>query len=316
MSPSFHRPSAQEKAMAQKGKTISFWQRLSLLRYWKAMHLSVSEIILRIIAFVLFLGVALSYLYLIFWCFYSGMRNMDDFALNPFGFSKIQISNYIEVFSQIESNGTSFWGMIGNSLFFSFLGPLLCIFVTCQFAYAAAKYRFPGNKLLYVLVLGVTILPLYGTGNGMYKLLYNLGWMNTYWMILTSLGGFNIYFLFFYAFFQSLSWTYAEAAQVDGANPWQIFFRVMLPQALPMFGSLFLMCWITEWNSYASALIYLPQLPTLAVGIYNFRTLAVYTGRMDLLYAACAISMLPPLLLFAFCNKTLMSNVSIGGIKE
>ena len=115
----------------------------TLTHYWKSRHLSVSEIILRCIAFLLFLAVAASYLYLIFWCFYSGMRNADDFAQNPFGFSLPQISNYWEVFSAIESNGTSFFGMIGNSLFFSFLGPFLCIFVTCQFAYAAAKYRFP-----------------------------------------------------------------------------------------------------------------------------------------------------------------------------
>ncbi len=287
-----------------------------LLHYWKSRHLTVSEIILRVVVFIFFLAVAASYVYLVFWCFYSGARNAGDFALNPFGFSSLQLGNYVEVFEVIESNGTSFLGMIGNSLYFSFLGPFLCIFVTCQFAYCAAKYKFPGNKILYILVLAVTILPIYGTGNGMYKLLYNLGWMNTHLMILTSLGGFNIYFLFFYAFFQSLSWTYAEAAQVDGANPWQIFFRVMLPQALPMFGSLFLMCWIVEWNSYASALIYLPKLPTLAVGIYQFKNLTLYQNRSDLLYAACALSMLPPLLLFVFCNKTLMSNVSIGGIKE
>ena len=288
----------------------------SLGRYWKERHLSKSEIVFRVIAFILFLAIAFSYVYLIFWCFYSGMRSHEDFANNPFGFSTIHLENYVDVFKVIESNGASFFEMIGNSLYFSFLGPLLCIFVTCQFAYVASKYRFPGAKFLYVLVLAVTILPIYGTSNGMYKLLYNLGWMNTHLMILTSLGGFNIYFLFFYAFFNSLSWTYAEAAQVDGANPWQIFYKVMLPQALPMFGSLFLMCWITEWNSYATALIYLPKLPTLAVGIYQFKTLTLYNNRSDLLYAACAISMIPPLLLFIFCNKTLMSNVSIGGIKE
>ncbi len=288
----------------------------SLARYWKDRHLSVSEIVLRILAFLFLALVSLSYIYLIFWCFYSGARDKLDLANNPFGFSSLHFENYVDVFSVIESNGTSFFGMILNSLYFSFLGPFLCIFVTCRLAYAAAKYKFPGAKLIYIIVLIVTTLPLYGTSNAQYKLLYNLGWINSRLMLLTSLNGFNIYFLFFYAFFQSLSWTYAEAAQIDGANPWQIFYRVMLPQALPMFGSLFLMLWITDWNSYGTALIYLPKMPTLAVGIYQFKTLTMYTNRMDLLFAACAISMLPPLILYAFCNKTLMSNVSIGGIKE
>jgi ABC-type glycerol-3-phosphate transport system permease component len=287
-----------------------------MFTYWKKRHLSPSECVVRSLTFILFALVAFSYVYLVLWCFYSGMRNNADFAENPFGFSSLQISNYAEVFSAIESNGTSFLGMIGNSLYFSFLGPLLCIFVTSRLAYATAKYKFFGSGAIYVIVLVVITLPIYGSQSAMYRLLYQLGWLNSRLMILTSLNGFSIYFMYFYAFFKTVSWSYAEAAQIDGANPWQIYYRVMLPQALPMFGALFLLLWISDWNSYATALIYLPNMPTMAVGIYQFETLARYSNRMDLLYAACAISMLPPLLLFIFCNKTLMSNVSIGGIKE
>lgn len=284
--------------------------------YWQKKHLTVGQSIVRAITFVIFFVVALSYIYLILWCVYSGMRNNIDFAENPFGFSKIQIHNYVEVFSEIESNGTSFFGMILNSIYFSFLGPFLCIFVTSRMAYATAKYKFFGAGAIYVLVLVVITLPIYGSQSAMYRLLYQLGWLNSRLMLLTSLNGFSIYFLYFYGFFRTVSWDYAEAAQIDGADPWQIYYKVMLPQAMPMFGALFLMLWIADWNSYGTALIYLPNMPTLAVGIYQFETLARYSNRMDLLYAACAISMLPPLILFAFCNKTLMSNVSIGGIKE
>lgn len=286
------------------------------LRYWKKRHLTVSESIVRTIVFVIFCLFAFTYCYLIFWCFYSGMRNASDFAKNPFGFSAIQISNYAEVFTAIESNGTSFGGMILNSLYFSFLGPLITIFITCQLAYVTAKYKFFGAGGIYFIVLIVITLPVYGTQSAMYRLLYNIGFINSRLMILTSFNGFSIYYMYFYAFFKTVSWTYGEAAEIDGANPWQIFYRIMLPQALPMFGALFLMMWIGEWNSYATALIYLPKMPTMSVGIYQFETLAKYSNRMDLLYAACSLSMLPPLILFIFCNKTMMTNVSIGGIKE
>lgn len=113
-----------------------------------------------------------------------------------------------------------------------------------------------------------------------------------------------------------MSWSYAEAAEIDGANDWQIYFKVMFPQALTMVGSLFLMLWIAEWNSYGTALIYLSKLPTLAVGIYLFNVDMMYSSRPDILYAACTISILPPLIIFIFCNNALMSNVSLGGIKE
>ena len=122
--------------------------------------------------------------------------------------------------------------------------------------------------------------------------------------------------MYFYAFYRGLSKSYAEAAEIDGANKWQIYFKIMLPQAFAMFGSLFLMLWIADWNNYSTALIYLSKLPTLAVGIYKFQLQMTYSSRMDILYAACTISLLPPLIIFVFFNNALMSNASVGGIKE
>ncbi|MDD5884605.1 MAG: carbohydrate ABC transporter permease [Erysipelotrichaceae bacterium] len=291
-------------------------EQFSPLHYWGKKHLTPTEIVFRILAFLFFAAVSFSYLYLIFWCFYSGTRDHVEFAKDPFGFSSMHFDHYGEVFEKIESNGTSFFGMILNSVYFSFLGPLICIFVSCRLAYTTSKYKFFGSGLIYLIIIVVITLPIYGSQSSMYRLLFQLGWLNSRLMLLTSINGFTIWYLYFYGFFKSVSWTYAEAAKIDGANPWQIYYRIMFPQALPMFGALFLMLWVADWNSYGTALIYLPKMPTLAVGIYQFQTLARYNNRMDLLYAACALSMLPPLILFVFCNKALMSNVSIGGIKE
>jgi len=282
----------------------------------KAMHLTVAERIIRAIVWIIFVCFAASYVYLILWCFYSGARNYADLASNPFGFSRIQWSNYIEVFTAIQSNGSNFLAMIWHSVYFSFFGPLISIFLTSALAYCCAKYKFVGSSLIPAIILIVMTLPIYGSGTAMYRLLYRLNWLDSYLMIFTSFNGFTGYFLYFYAFYQTVSGVYSEAASLDGANPWQIYYRIILPQAMPLFGSLFLMAWIADWNSYGSALVYMPNLPTLAVGLYQFQTYAAYNNRMDLLFAGCAISMIPPLVLFAFCNKTMMSNVSIGGIKE
>ena len=280
---------------------------------------TLSESVVHAFVFVIFTLVAFSYLYLIFWCIHSGMRSYESLVDSPFGFGGYQLSNYIEVFEVVGSDdagGVTFVGMIVNSMYFSFLGPFLTIFVTAQLAYVTSKYKFFGAGGVYYIVLVVITLPIYGTQSAMYKLLFNLGFLNSPLMILTSLNGFSIYYMYFYGFFKSMSWTYGEAAQLDGATHWGIYFKIMLPQSLPMFGALFMMLWIVDWNSYATALVYLPEMPTLAVGIYNFKSWTDRNGRLDLLYAACAIAMLPPMLLFILCNNTLMSNVSIGGIKE
>ncbi len=280
---------------------------------------TLSESIVHAFVFVIFALVAFSYLYLIFWCFHSGMRSYDALVETPFGFGGYQLSNYIEVFEVVGANevgGVTFVGMIFNSMYFSFLGPFLTIFVTAQLAYVTSKYRFFGAGGVYYIVLVVITLPIYGTQSAMYKLLFHLDFLNSPLMILTSLNGFSIYYMYFYGFFKSMSWTYGEAAQLDGATHWGIYYKIMLPQSLPMFGALFMMLWIVDWNSYSTALIYLPEMPTLAVGIYKFQTWAENNYRLDLLYAAYGIAMLPPMVLFIICNNTLMSNVSIGGIKE
>ena len=283
---------------------------------------SVSEQVLYTLVFLFFAAVAFSYAFVFVWCVYAGMRVWDNAFIAQklaFKFSAIDgISNFAQIFSKFTISGKyNFITMFFNSMYFSFLGPFCCIFVTSAFAYVTNKYKFFGSKAIYFIVFIVITLPIYGSGAAMYKLLYNTGIINSYFMILTSLNGFSIYYLYFYAFFSGVSWSYAEAAEIDGANEWQIYFRVMLPQSVAMFGSLFLMLWIADWNNYSSALLYLYEKPTLAVGIYRFHMDAV---RIDngygYLFAACTVTTLPPLILFMICNGLLLSNVSLGGIKE
>ena len=150
----------------------------------------------------------------------------------------------------------------------------------------------------------------------MYVLLHDLGLLNSRLQILTCLSGIGVNYMYFHAFFQNVSNTYAEAAQIDGAGDYTIFFRIMLPQALPMFGAIFLLIWMAEWNNYSSAVLYLNKLPTLSAGIYLFQTEATNMARFDILYMAYFVTCIPPLLIFIFFNNVLMSNISLGGIKE
>ena len=276
---------------------------------------SLSEIIVHCVVFVIFAVFAFSYIYLIFWCFISGLRTSQAIGENAFGFGELNFGNYIDIFNRFKVQNTNFIGMFINSMYFSFGGPLVCILITSMFAYVTSKYKFFGAGAVYIIVLIVITLPVYGTQSATYRLLYNLKIINTRWMILTSLNGFTIYYMYFYAFYKSVSWSYAEAAQIDGANNFQIYFKVMFPQASTMVGSLFLMLWIADWNNYSTALLYLREMPTLAVGIYQFKARGIRDG-INLLYAASFVSLLPPLILFMLCNNALMNNVSLGGIKE
>lgn len=277
---------------------------------------SKAEIAIHCVVSLVFMAFALSYLYLLVWAFIAGLRTNTEIVMNPFGLpKKADFYHYIEVFSKLEVNHKNFLDMFFNSVWFSVLGPLLQQFFTVTFAYTCSKYKFPGSKFAYPIVLIIITLPIYGTGGAMYKLVHSLGLVNSYAYVLLSAAGFNINFLYYTAYFKNLSWTYAEAAMIDGASDFQIYFKVMLPQAKPIFGALFLTSWLGTWNSYEAGLVYYPKLPTLPVGIYQFNLEMIYRARLDILFAACFLVSVPAIILFIAFNKTITSNVSVGGLK-
>ena len=276
---------------------------------------SVSERILYCIIFVIFALFAATYIYCLWWCFMSGMKSTDEIILKPFAFpTKWRFSNFKKMMEMMKVADTGFWGMLFNSVYFSVIGAFFSASCTAMLAYVTCKYKFPGSGAYFIASLITMILPIYGTGGSMYLLLDKLNLLNSRLMIVTSFSGIGIYYMYFYAFFQNMSNTYSEAAQIDGAGDYGIYFKIMFPQALPMFGAIFLMIWMAEWNNYSSAILYLNELPTLSAGIYLFKTEA--GGEFDVLYTAYFVTCIPPLVLFAFFNNALMSNISLGGIKE
>ena len=277
---------------------------------------SIAESILHCFVSLIFLIVALSYVYILVWAVLSALKSHNEIVMSPFALPTTwNWGHFVEVFTKLEVNGSNFFDMLGNSLWFSVGATLLQQMVTMSFAYCCSKYKFWGSTWPYVIILVMITLPLYGTGGAIYKLYHNLGLINSRWQILIATTGFNIHFLYYTAYFKNLSWTYAEAAMIDGANAFDIYYRVMVPQAKPIFGALFITSWTGEWNNYSSGLVYYPKLPTLPVGIYQFNTEMIYRARLDILFAACVFISIPALVLYIVFNKTITTNVSIGGIK-
>jgi ABC-type glycerol-3-phosphate transport system permease component len=274
------------------------------------------ETILHLIVSVVFAIIALSYVYMFFWAVMSACKTHTEIIMNPFALpKKWHWDHFIEVISSLEVNGHGFWEMLFNSCFFSVGGALLQTFVTITFAYCCTMYKFPGSNLPYTIILVIMVLPIYGAGGATYALYRQLGMVDSYTHIICSAAGMTGSFLYFRAFFKNMSWTYAEAAAMDGCGPFRLYFKVMLPQAKPIFGALFLTTWLASWNNYESALLYLPNLPTLPVGIYQFNTEMIYRARLDILFAACVLVSIPALVLFTVFNKMITTNVSVGGIK-
>lgn len=112
--------------------------------------------------------------------------------------------------------------------------------------------------------------PALGSGAAIYKLMVDWGLIDT-WGILIMFGGpFGFSFLIMYSYFKGISHTYAEAARLDGAGEFLIFFRIILPMTKAALGVIIFMGIVGSWNDYYTPYMYLPETKTLATGLQAF----------------------------------------------
>ena len=209
-----------------------------------------------------------------------------------------------------------FWDMTFNSFWFAAGTTIVRMIATTCFAYAVARFDFKGKKLLYGFVILQMMLPVYGSGAANYNLLYKFGMVNTPFFLLAMGSGHGMYFLLMHSFFTSLPVGYEEAAKIDGANAFQIFAKVMIPLARPIIGALTIMTMIGCWSDYSTVLIYLPGYPNLSTGLFMIKERAFAIGLQTPSYfAAIFLSILPVVIVYILFNKTIMENVSFGGLK-
>ena len=263
---------------------------------------------------------------MILWGFGVSLADENWYLDNPSSFFpfKIDFSNYqkamekfvFESYVDGELVTTNYFTLIFNSFWFSFGMTATKMISTVFFAYAVARLEFPGRKFLYVFVVLQMMIPVYGQTAANYQLLDSLKLLDSPLFLIGQGAGHGMYFLIIYAFFRNLPAGFTEAAQIDGAGPFTIFFRVMLPQARPIIVSLSVMQFISAWNSYDVPLLYLPSYPTLSTALYLYKDNMFQLGLSTPTYfAGMLISIIPVAVLFLIFNKQIMNNISIGGMK-
>lgn len=277
---------------------------------------SKSEYVVFSVAFIILAAFGATYIFAYLWGVMAGCKTHPELILHPFEFpEKWMWRNYIDAFQMLEVNDVNMIGMIGNSLWLVFFGALFNVMGGCLMAYATTKYRFVGRTALVTINIITMIIPIMGALPSQYRTYHALGMLNSPLILIAYFGGFGSINLYMTAFFKNLSWEYAEAALMDGANHYTILFRIMLPLAQGPIVALYIMQAVSIWNDYMTALLFLDDMPTLATGIYLFQVTTTYRARLDILFAAVVLSSIPVLVLYSVFSKTILTNVSMGGLK-
>lgn len=269
------------------------------------------------ITFVIFTIYAITLVYPFVWMILSSLKSGSEYTDgNTFALPKSWVfKNYISAMQALNINGVSFFSLIFNSLWQTVIGTALSIVITCMTSYVVAKYRFVGRNAIYAVAIIVMILPIVGSLPASYKLRIDMGIYDTPWQLITATGGFGFNFLVLYGFFNNISWSYAEAALIDGAEDDAIFWRIMLPQAAPAILTLTILAFIGGWNDYMGPILYYPSYPTLASGLYLYELIAKRTGNYPIYFAGAIISIIPIMVIFIVFQNSIMTSVSAGGLK-
>ena len=229
-----------------------------------------------------------------------------------------QFKNYLDMFKLFKVQGDiGFFVMLLNSVWQTFLFLFVNILSSTLVAYTLAKYRFPGRNILFGLMIFTQTIPIVGTGAAGYRLMDALKMINNPALIWLSWAmGFDYAAFIMLGSFQSVSNSYMEAAEIDGASPSQIFFKVMLPQIFPAILAVMVTNFVGKWNDYSTAQIYLNKFPNLAYGAFQFEQASRYLANAKgIYYAVLFIVAVPGVLIYAFSQNFIMKNVSVGGIK-
>ncbi len=271
----------------------------------------------RVIIFLFLTLYSLTMVLSLVWVVLASLKSHNEITLtNVMGLPKDWLfTNYATAFKRLGDGKTGLFDMLFNSIWFSFGSSFLSVFICSLTAYVMSKYEFKGKKFLYGIFLVAMMLPVYGSFASNYKLTVDMRIYNTPLMLVTACAGYGSTMLILLSSFDSLSWEYAEAAEIDGAGHYRIFFQVMLPLMKPVLFALGIIGFITAWNNYMLPITYMPKYPTISSGLYTFKDIAMLSFNIPSYYAGVVLSFIPTLLLFIFFNKTIIESVSIGGLK-
>jgi len=270
------------------------------------------------------LALLIYFLLPLFWLVVASTKSTAD-LFSTFG---LWFSGDVSLFSNIGKTFTYDDGVYSrwmlNTILYSLVSAGGAALLSALGGYGFAKYRFRGNNGLFALVLGSIMVPTTALAIPTYLLFSKVGLVNTPWaIILPSLvSPFGLYLMRIYAQ-DAVSDSIIEAARIDGAGEFRIFFRVALRSLVPGLVTVLLFTLVATWNNYFLPLIMLndPALYPITVGLASWSSQSVggsgSTGDLlALVVTGSLLSVIPLIAAFLLLQRYWQSGLTTGGVKE
>lgn len=223
--------------------------------------------------------------------------------------------NFVENFKAVWMSEVPFTTFYFNSIKLATITTLVTVICSSMAAYSFSKLKFPGKSILFGLLISFLMIPEQATLVPRYIMIKWFGLFNTHEGIIL-MGMFSIYFTFLMRqYMMGISDEYIEAAKIDGASYFRIYWKIILPLSRPILATVGIIKFIWVWNDYQNPLIFLynEKLYPITLGMQYFRT--EYSENYAVMMMAALSAILPLLIVFIILQRNVIAGISLGGVK-
>jgi len=206
---------------------------------------------------------------------------------------------------------------VRNSAFVTLMGVIGATLSSALVAYGFAFFRFKGRHVLFMILLSTIMLPGEVTMIPIYRLFYRLGWVNTFLpLFVPSFFGSAFFIFLLRQFFLTIPQDLIDAARIDGASSFRIWWQIVLPLSRPAILTVVVFSFLGHWNDLLGPLIYIsdPDKYTVPLALLAYKNL--YFSYTNALMAATLIAILPTVVLYALAQRAFTEGIVTTGLQR
>jgi N-acetylglucosamine transport system permease protein len=249
------------------------------------------------------------------WLVYSSFKTDQEIFFSPWALPEVlQFDNFVRAWVTVHVGQYFF-----NSMIVVIPGVALTLALSSMSSYIMARFAFPGNRFLFYLFMAGMLFPLFLALVPLFFLAKDLGLLNTYHGLIIVYTAYSLPFTNFFltGFFKTLPSELHEAALIDGANEYQVFFRVMLPLAQPGLITMGIFNFLGMWNQFILPLVLMTDRDkyVLPQGLSFMLHQQYYQSDWSALFAAVTIIMIPTVIVYVIFQKRIQQGMTVGALK-
>jgi len=276
----------------------------------KRLRSSISYIVLYTVTIIILVPVI--------WMILTSLKSESAYSAYPPTIipNPIRWDNYIHAFTWIP-----FLRYVWNSTFLATVSSVLTVLTSAMVGFAFARLEAPGKAQLFAIVIALLMVPSIVTIIPQFVIFAKIGLTNTYWpWILWGLAAAPFFIFLFRQFFTGIPKELEDAAEVDGAGPFRIFWQIFLPNAQAALATAFILNFVGVWGDWLAPVIYLDDnKTTLAVklAVPTYVNPGDPSGQLlvTITLAAAVVYTIPPVIMFFIAQKNIMEGVVTTGLK-